>query len=109
MDVNQINQPLNQFVTKASKSIKVEEVIVFGSYLEGNATQDSDIDVVVVSDDFESLDDDQRLDLLYESADDIEPIVHAWAFTKEELSKASKLTVWGYARDKGIRFLAGQS
>jgi hypothetical protein len=83
----------------------VDQVIVFGSYLEGNATEDSDIDVLVISDDFKSLDEDQRLDLLYEAKGFIEPPIHPWGFTPEELEKASELTTLGYARTAGIRFL----
>ena len=105
MDISKIKQPLNQFVQKIPKSVKVDKVIIFGSYLEGNATEDSDVDVIVVSDDFRKMDEDQRLDILYDAADDIDPEVHPWAFTNEELNQKSKLTTWGYARTSGFRFI----
>src|SRR4030067_1125623 len=46
---------LIQFVKNIPASIKVDQVIVFGSYLEGTARPDSDIDVIVVSDDFRGM------------------------------------------------------
>jgi uncharacterized protein len=107
MDSDRIKQPLNQFVKKISNSVKVERVIVFGSYLEGNATKDSDIDVFIISDDFKTLDEDQRLDILYDATDNIdntEPDIHPWGYTQEELERASRLTLMGYVRDNGIHY-----
>ena len=105
MDTRQINQPLKKFIKAVSQKVAVDEVIVFGSRLEGNAREDSDIDVIVVSDDFRKMDEDQRLDILYDAADDIDPEVHPWAFTNEELNQKSELTTWGYARTSGFRFI----
>jgi predicted nucleotidyltransferase len=105
MDLSQAEKSLDQFLHNLPKSIRVEEVIIFGSYLEGNATEDSDIDVYVVSEDFENQDEDQRLRTLYKAARFIEPEVHPWGVTNEELKKASRLTTLGYACESGIRFL----
>jgi hypothetical protein len=105
MDIDQIKAPLNQFVKKVPKSIKVDQVIIFGSYLEGNVSQDSDIDVLVISDDFKKMNADQRLEVLYDAAEDIEPEIDAWGFTQEELKRAGELTTLGYARTSGIRFV----
>lgn len=44
--------------------IKVKEIILYGSYASGNAKEDSDIDLVVVSDDFKDKDLWERLCLL---------------------------------------------
>lgn len=104
MDLDQVKQPLSQFVEKASKSIKVDEVIIFGSYLEGNATEDSDIDVFIISDDFQKMAFENRLNILDRAADGIRPIVQAWGHTSEELKLASHLTLLGYARDNGIHY-----
>jgi predicted nucleotidyltransferase len=104
MDINRIKQPLNRFIQKASQSIQVEEVIIFGSYLEGNATKDSDLDLLVISEDFKTLDEDKRSEILYAASSQIEPDIHPWGLTREELQKASKLTLMGYARDNGIHF-----
>jgi len=69
-----------------------------------NATDDSDIDVIVVSEDFKSMNEDQRLDLLYEKSLQIRPEIHPWGFTPEEIERASELTTVGYVRTAGFRF-----
>jgi len=47
-----------------AENITVEKMILFGSYATGHARPDSDIDRVVVSDDFEGKDYWQRIDIL---------------------------------------------
>jgi predicted nucleotidyltransferase len=79
-------------------------VIIFGSYLEGLATEESDIDVLVISDEFAGLNEDNRLDILDAAAEGIVPEIHPWGFTSDELKKAHRLTTLGYAREKGVRF-----
>jgi len=104
MDTTQIQQPLTQFLQAISAKVKVKELIIFGSYLEGNVTEGSDVDVVVVSPEFDQMDEDHRLDILYEGSRFIKPDIHPWGFTPEELQQASHLTPIGYVRDKGFRF-----
>jgi predicted nucleotidyltransferase len=99
-----LQRPLTQFVKAISQKVRVEEVVIFGSYLEGNPRADSDIDIIVISDDFKKMDENSRLDMLYRASEDIMPEIHPWAFTSDELKKASSLTTWGYARDNGIQF-----
>lgn len=106
MDTKKIKLPLTQFLNAIPESIKVDEAIVFGSYLEGTATEDSDIDVLIISDSFKHLEEDQRLDILYDASNNIEPEIHPWGFTKQELEKASRLTTLGYVRNSGYRFLS---
>jgi predicted nucleotidyltransferase len=104
MDIRQIQQPVKQFIRNIPPSIKVDRVLIFGSYLEGTATEESDIDVMVISDDFKTLDEEQRLDILYDVAENIEPVIHPWGFSTEELENASELTTLWYVRTSGIRF-----
>lgn len=104
MDINQIREPLADFYKKVSREIKVDQVIVFGSYSTETATEDSDIDVVVVSDDFKNLRSDKRLKILDEAAAFIRPEIVAAGFTRKELQRASKFSIVGQARDEGIKF-----
>lgn len=104
MDLTRLKKPLTQYLDRLAQQIQVEQLIVFGSYLEGTARVDSDIDVFVISDDFTGLTEDQRWQILYPAARLIEPDIDAWGFTKAELKQASQLTTLGYARDQGVRF-----
>jgi len=103
MDIKQVQKPLTQFVQNIPASIKVDQVIVFGSYLEGKARPDSDIDVVVVSENFRDIEPFDRSRMLDKAAGDINPEIQAWGFTTEELEAADELTTLGYARTSGIR------
>jgi uncharacterized protein len=103
MDINYIREPLTDFFQKVSKKIQVDQIIVFGSYSTETATEDSDIDVLIISDDFQNLEEDQRLQVLYKAARFIEPSVEPWGFTNEELNKAGPLTTLGNARERGLR------
>lgn len=105
MDLSQIQPPLNQFLQAVSSRIKVDQMIIFGSYLEGTAREDSDIDVVVVSEDFKKLRADKRTQVLDQAARFIRPEIQAWGLTNEEMEAADELTTFGYARTSGIRFI----
>jgi predicted nucleotidyltransferase len=104
MDTKTIEEPVRIFQKALSQKIRVGELILFGSFLNGKATEASDIDLIVVSDDFKRLTEDERLDILEAAAESIEPEIHPWGFTPEEIEQASELTSLGYARKAGVRF-----
>jgi len=58
-----------------SKGTKVDKIILFGSYTTGQNREDSDIDIVVISQDFENKGYWQRIDILSDAIYEIfEPI-----------------------------------
>jgi predicted nucleotidyltransferase len=67
-----------------SKGIKAEKIILFGSYATGQYRPDSDIDVVVISQDFENKTYWQRIDVLSEAIYEIFEPIEATAFTPQE-------------------------
>jgi predicted nucleotidyltransferase len=48
----EIQHIVNKFVDYISKEIRVNKVILFGSYANGTATEESDIDIAIDSPDF---------------------------------------------------------
>jgi len=46
------------------RNITVEKIIVFGSYAKGNYTKDSDLDIAVISQDFNEKDVFQKAEML---------------------------------------------
>lgn len=52
MNLVNVQAKLETFVEKLQSSIRVSGAYLFGSYAKGNATPDSDIDVLVLSPDF---------------------------------------------------------
>jgi predicted nucleotidyltransferase len=105
MDINHVKQPLTQFLRQVSKQVKVDQMLIFGSYAKGTATLDSDIDVVVVSEDFARIRTDKRLRILDTAARDIEPVIIAAGFTNREMQQAGKHSILGQARTSGVRFV----
>jgi uncharacterized protein len=84
--------------------IKVSKIILFGSQMKKTATNDSDIDVVIVSDDFRRKDLWKRTEMLKAPVvNTIEKYVvplDVIPMTREELERKGSL-IAGYAR-KGI-------
>jgi predicted nucleotidyltransferase len=67
-----------------SRGIKPDKLILFGSCATGQYRQDSDIDVVVISQDFENKSYWERIDILAGAIYDIFEPIEATAFTPRE-------------------------
>ena len=66
------------------KSIPVEQIILFGSYANGTATEDSDLDVCVVSDDF-GKDSFDEMVMLSKISHEIEPLIEPHPYNPIDL------------------------
>jgi len=49
---DQIRAAVKEFVRALEPKVRVEQVILYGSYAKGNAREESDIDIAVLSEDF---------------------------------------------------------
>jgi predicted nucleotidyltransferase len=77
--------------------IKVDRIILFGSYATGNAKKESDIDVAVISEDFKGMNVLKRFEtigLALAKARIMEPI-EAIGYTKKEFALKGKGTFAG--------------
>ncbi len=74
--------------------VRVERVYLYGSYKEGTQSEGSDIDLVVVSSDFERLDDLKRLETLGVAAARILEPIEAAGFTPEEIEEGKLTSFW---------------
>jgi len=70
-----------------SRSIRVDKLILFGSYATGAIREGSDIDVVVISKDFANQDYWERTDILSDAIYEIFEPIEAVALTPEEWEK----------------------
>jgi len=50
-----IMESIQKYIEKISEHYKIEAIILFGSYAKGTENEDSDIDIAVISDDFEDI------------------------------------------------------
>lgn len=81
-----------------SKGIRINKLILFGSYVTGTYREGSDIDIVVISEDFEGKDYWERIDILSDAIYEVFEPIEAVAMTPEEWVKGESL-IAEYAKD----------
>ena len=57
VDLNIMNI-IKKYIEEVSKKYKIETIILFGSYAKGNNNEDSDIDIAIISSEFDDIYDD---------------------------------------------------
>lgn len=80
---------LKKLLVKIKKKFNIKKVILFGSRAKGNYFLDSDVDILLVSPDFEGIFFSDRMgDIIYEwdGPVDLEP----FCYTQEEFEKKKK-------------------
>lgn len=83
--------------------IKVKKIILYGSYAEGRASKDSDIDLLVVSDNFKDMDLWERLTLMGRARIGIKrPIEIIGVTEKEFMSENFGTFIGDKVKTKGI-------
>ncbi|MBI3616791.1 MAG: nucleotidyltransferase domain-containing protein [Candidatus Omnitrophica bacterium] len=75
--------------------IKVEKVILYGSYAKGNPREDSDIDLIVVSGDFIKLNLRERLEVLGLAAGKVFEPIEARGYTPGEIKSEKRSSFLG--------------
>ena len=75
--------------TLKNLGINVERVILYGSFSKGNPRKDSDIDLIVISEDFQRMNLRERLEVLGIAAVRIMKPIEAKGYTSEEIKKTS--------------------
>lgn len=70
--------------------IKPEEVLVYGSYANGKADEWSDIDLVVISSDFENIPPIERLEMLSLATWRVDAPIEALGYTPREIHENGK-------------------
>jgi uncharacterized protein len=88
-----------------SKKVKLDKIILFGSYANGTYKKSSDIDIILISDDFSSMDYWARIDFLTEAIYEIFEPIEAFLFTPGEWERSDSFLV-DYAKDGEIVYAA---
>lgn len=104
MDFEQIKPAVNKYLKKLKEDLRIEKVILYGSFAEGKASKDSDVDLIVISPSFARMDDDERLKLLYRKSVGFPYDLHVYGLTAKEFDSASPLTTLGEIKKKGLLF-----
>jgi len=87
----EIEEIIKQYTSKLSGlGIGVERMILFGSYAKGHPREDSDIDLIVVSKDFEKMNIRERLEILGVASARIMQPIQARGYTSQEIASEEK-------------------
>lgn len=98
MDQAAIIQSLKDYLTKLNKLVSIDEAFLFGSRSTGTAGEHSDVDLLILSQDFSKYDPDTRLKIIYRASTGFPYDLHAYGVTPEEYASASPLTTLGAIR-----------
>ena len=82
--------------------IKVERFILYGSFAQGNPKEDSDIDLVVISESFQKMNLRERLEVLGIGAVRIMKPIEAKGYTPKEIELAPKVSFLSEILKSGI-------
>ena len=83
----EILNSINKYVKEIKKKYNVSTIILFGSYAKGTENEDSDIDIAIVSDDFEDIYD--CMAILMGMTWDIDARIEPHPITTEDYKKIS--------------------
>lgn len=100
-----IKKVIRLYKKDLEKKIRIKKMILFGSYAKGKAAKDSDIDLVILSEDFAKMNTDRRLDLLQRERKNPQTWKFAmdiFGYTPKEFSQASSLTTLGEIKQTGV-------
>jgi predicted nucleotidyltransferase len=103
-----MDKEIYQVITEYKQRLKalginVKKTILYGSYADGRTKEDSDIDLIIVSDDFKNMDIWERLCLLGRARIGIKRPIEIMGFTQEELeSEDSVAFIKNEIKSKGI-------
>ncbi|HRN71110.1 MAG TPA: nucleotidyltransferase domain-containing protein [Candidatus Woesebacteria bacterium] len=103
MDRNQIKKELDIYVTRVEKKFDPEKIILFGSFARGDATNWSDVDILVISQ-FKGIPEKKRFDILYDLHTDLikNHDINVYGITPQEYANAKPWTIFSDIKEEGI-------
>ena len=102
MDKKKAQRNISIFTKRVKARFHPKRVILFGSYAVGHPSAYSDVDIVVVSEQFARTPQEKRLDLLYDLTKDLTPDFHVFGFTTKEFDQLSPFTSISEAKHYGV-------
>ncbi len=96
-----IRRSIEGYVNKLEQDIRVDKVVLFGSYAKGNPREESDIDIVILSDDLAHYDFHQKIHLLASRRVDCDTLLAPLGYTLQQYERAHHLTFLGEIKRTG--------
>ncbi|HLP46663.1 MAG TPA: nucleotidyltransferase domain-containing protein [Candidatus Deferrimicrobium sp.] len=91
MDKKSVLNIIDRFKNILEQKVKITKIILFGSYARGNYNDNSDIDLIVISNDFAAMNYWERIDFLSGAIYEIFEPIEALLFTPSEWEKNTSL------------------
>jgi predicted nucleotidyltransferase len=88
-----------------SRGIRIAKLILFGSYATGTSHEGSDIDIVVISEDFKGKDYWERIEILSDAIYEVFEPIEAIAMTPEEFESGESF-ISDFARKGEVLYAA---
>lgn len=85
----EIEQAISDFIQRLQKGIRVEAIVLFGSYAKGNPHEWSDVDIAVISPDFEGMRMSRRQEIISQLALHSYPRISPIGFSSSEYHKTN--------------------
>lgn len=97
-----ITRIVEEYVARLRPEIRVDKVVLFGSHARGTASEWSDIDIAIISNDFKKMDPVQQLEFLALRSKGCDPSLEPLPFTLDEYENASHLDFLGEIKRTGV-------
>jgi len=92
----EIKAIISRYTTEIEQlGVRPQKILLYGSYATGNAREDSDIDLVVISEDFKDMNIRERLEILGIAAGRVFEPIEAMGYTPAEIAADKKGTFIG--------------
>lgn len=82
--------------------IRPERIILYGSFVTGKAREESDIDLIIISEDFKGMNLRERLELLGLAAGRVFEPIEALGYTREEVEEREEGSFLKEAINRGV-------
>ena len=106
MDKGEVLVIIEQFrLALLKQGVKSAQIILFGSYANGTFREGSDIDLIVVSPDFEGMEYWQRIHAIVEALLEVWEPIEAIAMTPEEWKRGDSM-IAQFAREGEVAYSA---
>ncbi len=107
MGKKQAEKYIKEYIARLKPNLNSYKIILYGSFTKGTYKHgESDIDLLVISNDFKKMDENERLDFLYKNTVGLPLDWHIYGFTPEEVKKISPLNTLSEALRTGRALLS---
>ncbi len=83
------------------KGLTINEAILYGSYARNQANQDSDIDVLLLSDSID-FNNEKNIGLIWKTAYEVDPRIEPYGVSKKRFIEDDYLPLFEHIKEEGV-------